>query len=75
MQRDRCAAVTLDENINGAKTTYWGHDSHDTWCFIRQMQAFSDAIYGNHNALLTDGEDCLRDMELLEEIFLYVQER
>jgi predicted dehydrogenase len=72
-QRDRCAAVTLDENVDEAKTTYWGHDTREPWCFTQQMQAFADAIQGNTAALLTSGEDCLRDMELLEEIFLYVQ--
>ena len=74
-QRDRCAAVTLDENVEEAKTAYWGHDTREPWCFTRQMQAFADAIQGNPEALLTSGEDCLRDMELLEEIFSYVQGR
>lgn len=74
-QRDRCAAVTLDENVDEARTTYWGHDTHEPWCFTRQMQAFADAIHGNTAALLTSGEDCLRDMALLEEIFSYVQGR
>lgn len=74
-QRDRCAAVTLDENVEEARTTYWGHDTCEPWCFTRQMQAFADAIQGNTAALLTSGEDCLRDMALLEEIFSYVQGR
>jgi predicted dehydrogenase len=74
-QRDRCAAVTLDENVDEAKTRHWGHDMREPWCFTRQMQAFADAIRGNPEALLTSGADCLRDMELLEEIFLYVQEQ
>jgi len=74
-QRDRCAAVTLDENIEEARTTHWGHNINEPWCFTRQMQVFADAIQGNTAALLTSGEDCLRDMELLEEIFLFVQGR
>lgn len=74
-QRDRCAAVTLDENVEEARTTHWGHDALEPWCFTRQMQAFADAIQGNTAALLTSGEDCLRDMVLLEEIFSYVQGR
>jgi predicted dehydrogenase len=73
-QRDRCAAVTLDENLGEAKTTYWGHDMKEPWSFTRQMQAFSDAIGGRPEALLTSAEDSLKDMELLECIFKLGQE-
>lgn len=72
-QRDRCAAVTLDENVGEAKTSCWGHDTSEPWSFTRQMQAFADAIAGRPNALLATGEDSLKDMELLEEIFQFVQ--
>jgi predicted dehydrogenase len=72
-QINQCASVTLDENVNQARTSYWGHDTQSPWCFNRQMQAFAEAISQNSEALLTSGQDCLYDMQLLEEIFLYAQ--
>lgn len=72
-QRDRCAAVTLDENAGEARTSHWGHDTPQPWCFTRQMQAFADAVGGRQNALLAAGEDSLKDMELLEDIFKCAQ--
>ena len=73
-QINQCAAVTLDENVNQARRSYWGHDTQRPWCFDRQMHAFAEAIRQNSEALLTSGQDCLHDMKLLEEIFLYAQE-
>ncbi|OQA34722.1 MAG: putative oxidoreductase YdgJ [Betaproteobacteria bacterium ADurb.Bin341] len=73
-QRDRCAAVTLDENIGDAKTTYWGHDTTQPWSFTRQMQAFADAVSGRGDALLASAEDSLNDMELMDNIFKIGQE-
>lgn len=73
-QRDRCAAVTLDENVGEAKTSCWGHDTIAPWSFTRQMQAFADAIAGRPEALLATGEDSLKDMKLLENIFQCAQE-
>ena len=73
-QRDRCAAVTLDENIGEAKTAHWGHETSETWSFTRQMQAFADTIAGRPEVLLATGEDSLKDMELLENIFKIGQE-
>jgi predicted dehydrogenase len=73
MQRDRCAAVTLDENLGEAKTSYWGYDTTEPWSFTRQMQAFADAIAGKPEALLATGEDSLKDMQLLEDIFQFAQ--
>lgn len=72
-QRDRCAAVTLDENVGEAKTSYWGHDTTEPRSFTCQMQAFADAIAGRPEALLATGEDSLKDMELLEAIFKFAQ--
>lgn len=72
-QRDRCAAVTLDENVVEAKTSRWGHDTLEPWSFTRQMRAFSAAIAGQPEALLATGEDSIRDMELMEEIFQMAQ--
>lgn len=72
-QRDRCAAVTLDENAGAAKSSHWGHDTPGTWSFARQMEAFAEAIAGRPEALLATGEDSLKDMELLEDIFKCAQ--
>lgn len=68
-QRDRRAAVRLDENLGTSKTSYWGHDNPGSWSFANQMQAFADALSGDEDRLLASGEDSVKDMELLERIF------
>lgn len=72
-QRDTCAAVTLDENTQGAQTRFQGHHALTAWCFTEQMRAFAEAVAGNRTALLAPALDSLRDMELLEEIFMKEQ--
>jgi predicted dehydrogenase len=69
-QRDRCASVRLDENTVGAQTVYLRNDNLGPWSFVGQMQAFVDTILGSTEALLSTGENSLRDVELLDDIFL-----
>lgn len=69
-QRDQNAFVILDENLAEAKTTQFG--TLGPWSFVKQMQTFVNAVNvvkeSNCN-LVTSGQDSLKDMELMDEIF------
>ena len=68
-QKHCSASVTLDENVGETKTHHFS-DNTCPWGFDNQMQAFVDTVRGSSNGVLATGVDSLKDMELMEEIFM-----
>ncbi len=67
-QKNQSAVVTLDENVNGAKTQYFV-DHSQPWSFNNQMQAFISAVSDGEAGVLATGKDSLNDMVLMNEIY------
>ena len=48
------------------------NDAPVEWAFLRQAENFVGALQGRQS-LLAPGEDCLRDVELMEDVFRKVR--
>lgn len=75
MDSESVAQVVIDDNSTGKADAYVRNvvEAPVEWCFKSQARAFIDHLVTGQD-MLTNGEDCLRDMVMIENIWRKIVE-